>query len=90
MKGQPASHGQTKTHRKMGATGGGGVSIEVYMHFLTQVVMDFYLPSFIAVWVRNFFCHFLEICLRHQVVSGQEKRCLVTWEIKTEQCMVPR
>jgi ribosomal protein L3 len=23
MKGQPASHGQTKTHRKMGATGGG-------------------------------------------------------------------
>ncbi len=25
MKGQPASHGQTKTHRKMGATGGGGV-----------------------------------------------------------------
>ena len=26
MKGQPASHGQTKTHRKMGATGGGGVS----------------------------------------------------------------
>jgi len=24
MKGQPASHGQTKTHRKMGATGGGG------------------------------------------------------------------
>ena len=27
MKGQPASHGQTKTHRKMGATGGGGVSI---------------------------------------------------------------
>lgn len=26
MKGQPASHGVTKTHRKMGATGGGGVS----------------------------------------------------------------
>lgn len=25
MKGQPRSHGQTKTHRKMGATGGGGV-----------------------------------------------------------------
>ena len=25
MKGQPASHGQTKTHRKMGATGGGTV-----------------------------------------------------------------
>ena len=25
MKGQPASHGVTKTHRKMGATGGGGV-----------------------------------------------------------------
>lgn len=25
MKGQPASHGQTKTHRKMGATGGGQV-----------------------------------------------------------------
>ena len=25
MKGQPKSHGQTKTHRKMGATGGGGV-----------------------------------------------------------------
>ncbi|PIK53880.1 putative 39S ribosomal protein L3, mitochondrial-like [Apostichopus japonicus] len=24
MKGQPASHGQTKTHRRMGATGGGG------------------------------------------------------------------
>jgi len=24
MKGQPRSHGQTKTHRKMGATGGGG------------------------------------------------------------------
>ena len=24
MKGQPASHGVTKTHRKMGATGGGG------------------------------------------------------------------
>ncbi|XP_077865796.1 large ribosomal subunit protein uL3m-like [Saccoglossus kowalevskii] len=24
MKGQPASHGATKTHRKMGATGGGG------------------------------------------------------------------
>ena len=23
MKGQPASHGVTKTHRKMGATGGG-------------------------------------------------------------------
>ena len=23
MKGQPASHGTTKTHRKMGATGGG-------------------------------------------------------------------
>jgi len=29
MKGQPASHGVTKTHRKMGATGGGGVC---YMH----------------------------------------------------------
>jgi hypothetical protein len=27
MKGQPASHGQTKTHRKMGATGGGGVIV---------------------------------------------------------------
>lgn len=27
MKGQPASHGQTKTHRKMGATGGGGVTL---------------------------------------------------------------
>ena len=27
MKGQPRSHGQTKTHRKMGATGGGGVSM---------------------------------------------------------------
>lgn len=27
MKGQPASHGVTKTHRKMGATGGGGVSV---------------------------------------------------------------
>ena len=27
MKGQPASHGQTKTHRKMGATGGGGVGL---------------------------------------------------------------
>ena len=26
MKGQPASHGVSKTHRKMGATGGGGVS----------------------------------------------------------------
>ena len=26
MKGQPASHGVTKTHRKMGASGGGGVS----------------------------------------------------------------
>ena len=26
MKGQPASHGHTKTHRKMGATGGGQVS----------------------------------------------------------------
>ena len=26
MKGQPASHGATKTHRKMGASGGGGVS----------------------------------------------------------------
>ena len=25
MKGQPASHGVTKTHRKMGATGGGQV-----------------------------------------------------------------
>ena len=25
MKGQPRSHGVTKTHRKMGATGGGGV-----------------------------------------------------------------
>ena len=25
MKGQPASHGQSKTHRKMGATGGGQV-----------------------------------------------------------------
>ena len=24
MSGQPASHGVTKTHRKMGATGGGG------------------------------------------------------------------
>jgi ribosomal protein L3 len=24
MAGQPASHGVTKTHRKMGATGGGG------------------------------------------------------------------
>ena len=27
MKGQPQSHGQTKTHRKMGATGGGTVCI---------------------------------------------------------------
>ena len=29
MKGQSASHGQTKTHRKMGATGGGQVSLTV-------------------------------------------------------------
>ena len=27
MKGQPQSHGQTKTHRKMGASGGGTVGI---------------------------------------------------------------
>jgi len=33
MKGQPASHGVSKTHRKMGATGGGGVS---YHTILTQ------------------------------------------------------
>ena len=26
MKGMPASHGVTKAHRKMGSTGGGGVS----------------------------------------------------------------
>ena len=32
MKGQPASHGQTKTHRKMGATGGGGVIICFFTH----------------------------------------------------------
>eukprot|EP00794_Sanderia_malayensis_P014152 gene14152-15629_t len=30
MKGQPASHGQTKTHRKMGATGGGGTPGRVF------------------------------------------------------------
>ena len=28
MKGQPRTHGVTKTHRKMGATGGGGVRDE--------------------------------------------------------------
>ena len=26
MKGMPATHGVTKSHRKMGSTGGGGVS----------------------------------------------------------------
>ena len=31
MKGQPKSHGQTKTHRKMGATGGGGVCVRKYI-----------------------------------------------------------
>ena len=32
MKGQPASHGQTKTHRKMGATGGGQVIKSILLH----------------------------------------------------------
>ena len=32
MKGQPASHGQTKTHRKMGATGGGQVNKSILLH----------------------------------------------------------
>jgi len=31
MKGQPKSHGQTKTHRKMGATGGGGVRMKFFL-----------------------------------------------------------
>jgi len=42
MKGQPASHGQTKTHRKMGATGGGtvGASEEKSKNFpITRVIM---------------------------------------------------
>ena len=35
MKGQPASHGVTKTHRKMGATGGGQVSASYLVsHFI--------------------------------------------------------
>ena len=38
MKGQPASHGQTKTHRKMGATGGGGVIISFEAPFKTNVI----------------------------------------------------
>jgi len=29
MKGQPKSHGQSKTHRKMGASGGGQVSLSI-------------------------------------------------------------
>ena len=32
MKGQPASHGQSKTHRKMGATGGGQVIRSTLLH----------------------------------------------------------
>ena len=32
MKGQPASHGQTKTHRKMGATGGGQVIKSILLY----------------------------------------------------------
>lgn len=31
MKGQPATHGVSLTHRKMGATGGGQVRLYVYM-----------------------------------------------------------
>ena len=36
MKGQPKSHGQTKTHRKMGATGGGGVCWKFFIASLTN------------------------------------------------------
>lgn len=32
MKGMPASHGVTKAHRKMGSTGGGGVSNLICIH----------------------------------------------------------
>ena len=39
MKGQPASHGQTKTHRKMGATGGGQVIKNILLHQAIRVFL---------------------------------------------------
>jgi hypothetical protein len=59
MKGQPASHGQTKTHRKMGATGGGGVSVFLLIIFQfedSHILMDvpkFALPALCS-WPSGF------------------------------------
>jgi len=44
MKGQPKTHGQTKTHRKMGATGGG----QVWMFYCLLVL------SFVICHLKHF------------------------------------
>lgn len=47
MKGQPASHGQSKTHRKMGATGGGQVRFFTFVSsFITKFFFMFFASSF--------------------------------------------
>lgn len=43
MKGQPKTHGQTKTHRKMGATGGGQVLLYFYIFIFTVIFLLLFL-----------------------------------------------
>lgn len=77
FKGQPASHGQTKTHRRPGASGPGGVRYEL-IHKPPRPHM-----SGLLLFIRYFKHLWYSSPSRIRPKFSKERRCLAGWATRT-------